>query len=148
MHRVIKKILWLTVSLIIVLALLLAGPAYMLASQRVALGGVWSQADRSPVGLAPAPQAHPEALVQVYAARAFDWRGAFGVHTWIATKPTGATHYQVIRFSDGGGPRCPRVPACPIGLGMEAPRPCWPSCELRRPRVRFPRFARPWQRIQ
>ncbi|WP_280540745.1 DUF3750 domain-containing protein [Chromohalobacter sp. 11-W] len=95
MHRAIKKILWLTVSLAIVLALLLAGPAYMLASQRVALGGVWSQADRSSVGLAPAPSTHPEALVQVYAARAFDWRGAFGVHTWIATKPAGATHYQV-----------------------------------------------------
>ena len=27
-----------------------------------------------------------EAVIQVYAARAARWRGAFGVHTWIATK--------------------------------------------------------------
>ncbi|MCI0510828.1 uncharacterized protein DUF3750 [Chromohalobacter marismortui] len=95
MHRMIKTGLGVTVSLLIVLALLLAGPAYMLASQRIELGGVWSRADRSSAELAPAPRAHPQALVQVYAARAFDWRGAFGVHTWIATKPAGARHYQV-----------------------------------------------------
>ena len=33
--------------------------------------------------------------MQVYAARAFSWRGAFGVHTWIATKPTNADHFTV-----------------------------------------------------
>ena len=30
-----------------------------------------------------------------YAARAFSWRGLFGVHTWIATKRQGADHYSV-----------------------------------------------------
>ncbi|NWO56566.1 DUF3750 domain-containing protein [Chromohalobacter israelensis] len=95
MHPAIKKGVWLAVSLLVILALLLAGPAYMLASQRIDLGASWSHADRSSAGLAPSPQAHPEALVQVYAARAFDWRGAFGVHTWIATKAAGATHYRV-----------------------------------------------------
>jgi hypothetical protein len=31
--------------------------------------------------------------VQVYAARAFAWRGAFSVHTWVAVKPAHATRY-------------------------------------------------------
>lgn len=45
--------------------------------------------------MAPAPQEEPGALVQVYGARAYNWRGAFGIHTWIATKRRYATHYRV-----------------------------------------------------
>src|SRR5205807_833793 len=40
-----------------------------------------------------------QVLVQVHAARAFAWRGAFSVHTWIAVKPAHAeryTRYEVI----------------------------------------------------
>lgn len=41
-----------------------------------------------------APPAEPgEAVVQVYAARAARWRGAFGVHTWFAVKRTGESRY-------------------------------------------------------
>jgi hypothetical protein len=32
-------------------------------------------------------------IVQVYAAKAFGWRGAFAVHTWIIVKPAGATAF-------------------------------------------------------
>ena len=42
---------------------------------------------------APDPQTS-DAVIQVYAARAARWRGAFGVHTWIATKRTHETRYQ------------------------------------------------------
>jgi len=49
-----------------------------------------------------APDAVPgEAIVQVYAARAARWRGAFGVHTWMAVKPshaTGWTRLEVIGY--------------------------------------------------
>jgi hypothetical protein len=73
---------------------LLAGPFTLLVSRDI--GGVeWWQATREVTGLAPAPEAHPDALVQVYAARAFKWLGAFGVHTWIATKPAKASEYTV-----------------------------------------------------
>jgi hypothetical protein len=73
---------------------LLAGPFTLLVSSDV--GGVeWWNASREVTGLAPAPAAHPEAIVQVYAARAFKWRGAFGVHTWVATKPANASEYTV-----------------------------------------------------
>ena len=68
----------------------------------------WRLASRAPVGLAPDPADTPEAVVQVYAARAARWRGYFGVHTWIAAKPTNApafTVYEVTGFQvRRGGP--------------------------------------------
>ena len=59
----------------------------------------WRTASREPAGLAPDPAKVTEAVVQVYAARAWGWRGYFGVHSWVAVKPTGApafTVYEVI----------------------------------------------------
>jgi len=47
------------------------------------------------VGQALAPEEEPAALLQVYGARAYNWRGAFGIHTWIATKRADVDHYQV-----------------------------------------------------
>jgi len=61
----------------------------------------WRTADRSSAGLAPDPASTQEAVVQVYAARAINWRGWFAVHSWIATKKAGAkdyTTYQVIGY--------------------------------------------------
>jgi len=79
----------------VVLALLLLGPAMVVSCGHVSLTGDWRSADRSSTGLAPLPAQTPDALVQVYAARAFRWRGIFGVHTWIATKRAGARRYVV-----------------------------------------------------
>lgn len=69
----------------------------------VAIGGIvgrssmadWRSASRASAGIAPDPAVHKEAIVQVYAARAFSWRGAFGVHTWIAAKPANGNAYTV-----------------------------------------------------
>lgn len=55
----------------------------------------WRTASREPAGIAPDPAITQEAIVQVYAARAYSWRGTFGVHTWIAVKPTAAPAYTV-----------------------------------------------------
>src|SRR5688500_14312545 len=55
----------------------------------------WRTASREPAGLAPDPAPTPEAVVQVYSARAVSWRGWFGVHTWIAVKPANATEFTV-----------------------------------------------------
>ncbi|WP_035692280.1 DUF3750 domain-containing protein [Azospirillum halopraeferens] len=82
-------------AVVLTLVFLLAGPAFVVASGTVALGVQWSTADRSPAGLAPDPAVTPDAVVQVYAARALSWRGAFGVHPWIAVKPEGAADYTV-----------------------------------------------------
>lgn len=77
------------------LATLLVGPVFAIACSNVNLGSDWRSADRSSTGLAPNPAEAPEAIVQVYAARAFNWRGIIAVHSWIATKPAGASHYTV-----------------------------------------------------
>jgi len=55
----------------------------------------WRTADRSSARVAPDPRAERQAVVQVYAARAFNWRGALGVHTWIAAKPRDGDYYTV-----------------------------------------------------
>jgi hypothetical protein len=55
----------------------------------------WRTASSDPVGLAPVPATTPEAVVQVYGARTWGWRGNFGVHTWIAVKPANAEAYTV-----------------------------------------------------
>jgi hypothetical protein len=62
-----------------------------------AAGGTkdWRTASSAPVGLAPEPGETAEALVQVYAARAWGLRGLVGVHTWIAVKPTRGKAYTV-----------------------------------------------------
>jgi Protein of unknown function (DUF3750) len=77
------------------LAVLLAGPFFMVACGGVHLDRDWRTADRSSSGQAPDPAHEHAAVVQVYAARAFNWRGIFAVHTWIATKRAGARHYVV-----------------------------------------------------
>jgi hypothetical protein len=91
----------------IVLALLVAGPLAALALGKANFAGAWWAATHRPTGIAPDPAEHSSAVVQAYAARTFGWRGAFGVHTWIAAKPAGAdryTRYEVIGWlaRDGG----------------------------------------------
>lgn len=55
----------------------------------------WRTASREPTGLAPDPATTSEAVVQVYAARTWGWKGSFGVHTWVAVKPPEAKTYLV-----------------------------------------------------
>ena len=75
------------------LCLLIAAAAFVILARGGPLD--WRNASREPVGLAPDPAATPEAVVQVYAARAWGWRGYFGVHTWVAVKPARARAYTV-----------------------------------------------------
>lgn len=103
---------WLRRVLLLILVLL-AGPATMLARGGFELEGNWATADRSPAGLAPEPRRHPEALVQVYAARAFEWRGVFAVHSWVATKPAGASRYTVHQVTGWRRPALASFPSLP-----------------------------------
>jgi hypothetical protein len=73
----------------------LAGPLGVASCGNLNLTGDWRTANRASAGIAPLAVRTPEAIVQVYAGRAFRWRGIFGVHTWIATKEEGAPHYVV-----------------------------------------------------
>jgi hypothetical protein len=87
------------------LTLLLCGPLYMLAyggDAAPARGDDgWRFASRDSAGISPLPSAHPDAVIQVFAARTWGWRGNVAVHPWIATKAAGADSYlthQVIGF--------------------------------------------------
>ncbi len=77
----------------------------------------WRTASREPAGLAPDPATTLETVVQVYAARAIRWRGYFGVHTWVAVKPAGAsafTVYELMGYQTrytGNGVRTSQRPA-------------------------------------
>jgi len=88
--------------LTILFLLLAGGPAWVLVTGQATLRGDWSTASRHSAGIAPDPATIREAIIQVYSARAFSWRGVLGVHTWIATKPANATAwttYQVIGWN-------------------------------------------------
>jgi hypothetical protein len=72
----------------------------------------WWQARRDSSAQAPDPATTPEAVIQVYAARAVGWKGVLGVHTWIAVKRTGApayTRYEVMGWGVSRGAPAVRV---------------------------------------
>lgn len=73
------------VSLISVLFICLAGCS----------NSDWRTASREPAGIAPSPDKVADAVIEVYAADAFSWRGWFAVHTWIAVKAEKAQEYTV-----------------------------------------------------
>ncbi len=72
-----------------------AGAVLFLHFTSPASAADWRSYSREPVGLAPDPVTTPEAVVQVYAARALRWRGYFGVHPWVAVKRTGERRWTV-----------------------------------------------------
>ncbi len=64
----------------------------------------WSNAPRHSSGLAPDPKVHREAVLQIYNARAFSWRGIFATHPWIVVKRTDAVaykRYEVVGWGSG-----------------------------------------------
>lgn len=80
---------------LVILLVLLAGPVLAAMTGLVDVNNDWRTASRDSTGIAPKPADTKEAVVQVYGARTFGWRGAFAVHTWIATKAEGADRYRI-----------------------------------------------------
>jgi hypothetical protein len=80
-------LLWLTAGVVVAVV---AASAW-----RGAVADDWRTASRASTGIAPDPARTREAVVQVYAARAWGWRSVLGVHTWIAVKPTDAPRFDV-----------------------------------------------------
>ena len=92
--------------LALLLTVLLLLPLLASACSQVNFGRDWRSASRASADIAPDPANTPEAVIQVYAARAFNWRGILAVHTWLATKAQDADHYvvhQVVGWRRGGG---------------------------------------------
>tara|TARA_R110002072_G_scaffold534_6_gene4053 strand:- start:226590 stop:227300 length:711 start_codon:yes stop_codon:yes gene_type:complete len=59
----------------------------------------WREASRESIGIAPKASELKEDIVQIYYARAFAWRGAFGVHPWIAWKSIDDQQYTVAQVT-------------------------------------------------
>ena len=82
----------------------LVGPVLIKSAGHSWAQGPWYEASRASTGLAPDPADEPGAVVQVYAAQTYGWRGVVAVHTWIVTKPADAeayTRWDVVGW--GGG---------------------------------------------
>ena len=58
--------------------------------------------------MAPAADEHPNAVVQVYVARARGWKGVFAVHSWIAFRAKVPPHMTATRSSAGVWAAAPR----------------------------------------
>ena len=57
--------------------------------------GSWRTASRESAGIAPKASELKESIIQVYGARAFSWRGYFGIHPWISWKKKDEKEYTV-----------------------------------------------------
>lgn len=115
-------------------------------------GGIpWHQASRAPTGLAPDPARERGAVVQVYAARTFSWRGIFAVHSWIITKDRDADRYRRFDMVGWGGGRVRRDYAPPDALWFGS-RPTLladhrgPAAEALIPRIDAAIASYPWDR--
>ncbi len=58
-------------------------------------GQDWRTASRESAGIAPDPAETREAVLHVYGADTWGWRGWFAIHTWIAAKRTGEEAYTI-----------------------------------------------------
>ena len=85
----IKKVFWSVVLLFLL-------PTFASAAWFYSQGwpGSYRTANWSSSGIGPDPRKTREAIIQVYSARAGRWKGAFGVHTWIAMKPAGSRRFE------------------------------------------------------
>ncbi|MDN5681563.1 MAG: DUF3750 domain-containing protein [Ewingella sp.] len=87
---------WVPLCIVCILFLSL-GCSYVKSSQgkeQQAVGGDWSTARRDSAGIAPNPvQLKSTAIIQIYAAPTYGWRGLVAVHPWIIYKRAGDTQF-------------------------------------------------------
>lgn len=84
--------------LVLFLLLTVAGPLYVILTENIDFTADYRTASRNTAHLAPDPDAYHDAVIQVYSARTFNWRGIFSVHTWIATKIKNGNQYHVYQL--------------------------------------------------
>lgn len=115
---------WVALAIFIIYTLL-TGPVLVYSFGNLSLGQDWRDASRASSGLSPDPKTTEEAVVQLYAARAFSWRGMFAVHTWISIKPKNAQQYTIYQVL--GWNRYWHLPYVSITTGV--PDGDWYGCK-------------------
>jgi hypothetical protein len=85
---------WRSVALGLLIALVTAPVLWSVSMGSANPFRHWSEARWDSAGLAPDPATTSDAIVQVYAARAWGWKGIFAVHTWLIMKREGAPRYD------------------------------------------------------
>ena len=104
---------WKPLIIVVLLALIIVGCNQQRSD--------WRTASRESAGIAPDPAEVSEAVVHVYGADAWGWRGWFAIHTWIATKRADAeyyTVYDVVGWRGFGGGRV-------VGIRRDVPDRYW-----------------------
>lgn len=81
----------------------------------------WRTASRESAGIAPDPATTHEAVLQVYGADAWGWRGLFAIHTWISAKRSGEEYYTVYDVVGWRGKRGKPV----LGVNRDIPDRFW-----------------------
>ncbi|EKV26287.1 hypothetical protein C882_2865 [Caenispirillum salinarum AK4] len=97
-----------TVLGFLALVVVFVAPVGVHGLQRGVPQGHWSSASRAPVGLAPSAEEEPGAVIQVYAAPTYGWRGIFAVHPWIAVRRAGSSDWDRYEVVGWGGGRVTR----------------------------------------
>src|SRR5258707_13627298 len=83
---------------VIVFLLLLIGPVAVSAVKYLVgdRSGDWQTADRSGVGLLPAPVGHSDSLIRDFAARKGRWRGIFPGLSWVVFQEMNARRLTTV----------------------------------------------------
>ena len=82
-------------KLIFILVIIAAVMALFFLIRNGATAQGWRFASHEPTGTAPDPQKVREAVIQIYSARTWGWRGNFATHPWVAVKPTDGKYFTV-----------------------------------------------------
>ena len=83
------------IALIVFIIMTFLGPVWIVLSNTIDFHANYQTANRQSAHLSPTPKQYSDAIIQVFAARAFNWRGIVSLHLWLALKPKNADAYFV-----------------------------------------------------
>lgn len=80
-------------------------PSIILSQGEVILNNDMSDLEKHSAHINPVPAETTDAVFQIYGARVVSWRGAFGIHTWIAARKKNSQDYHVYHLDYPSNPQ-------------------------------------------